>query len=177
MIYSFGEHRPQVHSSVFVAPDARIIGNVHVGIESSIWFGTLLRGDVDSIRVGARTNIQDQSMLHVSGGIWPASVGDDVTIGHKVMLHGCKVGNRVLVGMNSILLDGCEIGDDCIIGAGSLVLEGTKIPPGTLAVGSPCKVKRDLRDDERARILLSALHYIETSREYMAGAMRPLANL
>jgi carbonic anhydrase/acetyltransferase-like protein (isoleucine patch superfamily) len=169
MVHRYGDITPQIDPSVFVAPDARIIGDVHIGSGSSIWFGTIVRGDVHSIRIGARTNIQDQVMVHVSTGVWPTSIGDDVTVGHKVMLHGCTVGNRVMVGMSAIILDGCEIGDECIIGAGSLLLERTKVPPRSLVVGSPAVVKRPLRDDEVQRIVASAAHYAETARKYREG--------
>ena len=171
MRYRFEDWLPEVHPSVFVAPGAAVIGDVTLGEDSSLWFGTVLRGDVNTIRVGARTNIQDQTMVHVSHRTHPTSIGDDVTIGHKAMVHGCTVGNRVLVGMQAVILDGCEIGEDCLIGAGSLLLEGTRIPPRSLVVGSPGKVKRELRDEEVARILLSAKHYADMARRYRDGAL------
>lgn len=170
MLHRFGKAQPVIDPSVFLAPDCRVIGDVHIGAQSSIWFGTYLRGDVHYIRVGARTNIQDQTMVHVAGGKWPTVIGDDVTIGHKAMVHGCTVGNRVLIGMTAVILDGCEIGDDCIIGAGSLLLEKTKMPPRSLVVGAPAVVKRTLRDDELKRILESASHYAELAAQYKAGA-------
>jgi carbonic anhydrase/acetyltransferase-like protein (isoleucine patch superfamily) len=171
MRYRFEDLLPEVQTSVFIAPGAAVIGDVRVEEDSSIWFGTVLRGDVNHIRVGARTNIQDQTMVHVSKDTYPTIIGDDVTIGHKAMVHGCTVGHRVLVGMGATILDGCEIGDECIIGAGTLLLERTKIPPRSLVVGSPGMVKRPLRDEEVERIVLSAKHYAEMGRRYREGAL------
>src|SRR3954471_9839357 len=125
---------PAIHETAFVAPSADVIGEVEIGAHSSVWFQVVIRGDVNWIKVGTRTNIQDHSMLHVTRRKSPLKIGDEVTVGHRVTLHGCTVGNRVLLGMGAILLDDCEIGDDCIIGAGALVTKGTKIPSGSLAM-------------------------------------------
>jgi carbonic anhydrase/acetyltransferase-like protein (isoleucine patch superfamily) len=149
-----------------VAPSADVIGDVEIGDESSVWFQAVIRGDVHSIRIGARTNIQDQSMLHVTRKRSPLVIGDDVTVGHRVTLHGCKVGNRVLVGMGSIILDDAEIGDDCIIGAGALVTQGMKVPPGHMVLGLPGKVIRRLKPEELAYLPESARNYVNDSRGY-----------
>jgi carbonic anhydrase/acetyltransferase-like protein (isoleucine patch superfamily) len=155
-----------VHDEAWVAPSADVIGRVTVGPSSSIWYGAVLRGDVMPIRIGARTSIQDNSVIHTTGGWHDAVIGDDCTVGHAVVLHGCVVRDRVLVGMGSIVLDEAEIGEDVILGAGSLVTARTKIPPGVLALGRPAKVIRALRDDERARIREAAEHYVELLADY-----------
>ncbi len=157
---------PTLAAGVFVAPTASVIGDVSVGAESSIWYGAVLRGDVMAIRIGARTSIQDNSVVHATGGWAAVEVGDEVTVGHSVVLHGCRVGHRVLVGMGSIVLDDAEIGDGSMIGAGSLVTARTKIPPGVLAHGRPAKVARDLRPDEIENILEASRLYVRYGREH-----------
>ena len=163
---------PEIHETAFVAPSADVIGEVEIGTHSSVWFQVVIRGDVNWIKIGSRTNIQDHSMLHVTRRKSPLTIGDEVTVGHRVTLHGCKVGNRVLLGMGAILLDDCEIGDDCIIGAGALVTKGTKIPSGSLAMGSPAKVARPLKPDEIAFLKQSAQNYVGDSTEYKALGVR-----
>jgi len=157
---------PRLAASVFTAPSASIVGDVEVGEESSIWYGAVLRGDVMPIRIGARTSIQDNSVVHATGGWHDATVGDDCTVGHGVILHGCRVGHRVLVGMGSIVLDAAEIGDDVMIGAGSLVTARAKIPAGVLALGRPAKVIRELTSEERERILEASSLYRRYGREH-----------
>ncbi len=157
---------PAIADGVFVAPSASVIGDVAVGSESSIWYGTVIRGDVMPIRIGARTSIQDNSVIHATGGWAEVSVGDEVTVGHSVILHGCRVGSRVLVGMGSIVLDGAEIGDGSMVGAGSLVTARTKIPPGVLAHGRPAKVAREIRPDELESILEASRLYVQYGREH-----------
>jgi carbonic anhydrase/acetyltransferase-like protein (isoleucine patch superfamily) len=157
---------PRLAPGVFTAPSASIIGDVEVGEESSIWYGAVLRGDVMPIRVGARTSIQDNSVVHATGGWHDATIGDDCTIGHGVILHGCRVGDRVLVGMGTIVLDAVEIGDDVMIGAGSLVTARTKIPAGMLAHGRPAKVIRELTAEERERIMEASSLYRRYGREH-----------
>jgi carbonic anhydrase/acetyltransferase-like protein (isoleucine patch superfamily) len=150
------------------------VGEVEIGEQSSVWFQVVIRGDVNSIRIGARTNIQDHSMLHVTrpnqkGGASSGAklvIGDDVTVGHRVTLHGCTVGSRVLLGMGAIVMDGAEIGDDCIIGAGALVTQGTKIPAGSLAMGVPAKVVRPLKPEEIAFLKKSAANYVGDAADY-----------
>jgi carbonic anhydrase/acetyltransferase-like protein (isoleucine patch superfamily) len=157
---------PRVHEQAFVAPTASVVGDVEIGAQSSIWFGTVLRGDVMPIRIGARTSIQDNGVVHATGGWEPTIVGDDCTVGHSVILHGCTVGNRVLVGMGSIVLDGARLGDDVILGAGSLVTARTVIPSGMLAFGRPAKAVRPLTDEERKNLLDAVSVYVGLVADY-----------
>lgn len=143
-----------------------IVGDVEIGPGSSIWFGAVVRGDVNHIRIGARTNVQDHSILHVTGGTHPTSVGDDVTLGHRVTLHGCTVKDRCLVGIGAVVMDGAVVGEDSMVGAGSLVPPGMVVPPRTLALGSPARVKRDLTLDEIAHFLTSARSYAAYAEHY-----------
>lgn len=163
---------PRVASSAFVAPSASVVGDVEIGEESSIWYGAVLRGDVMPIRVGARTSIQDNAVVHATGGWADAIVGDDCTVGHGVILHGCTVGHRVLVGMGSILLDAVEVGDDVMIGAGSLVTARTKIPSGHLVYGRPAKVIRPLRPEELAHVHEASRLYQRYAREHREALSR-----
>lgn len=158
---------PRIHPSCFVEQSAQVIGDVEMGEGSSIWFNTVVRGDVQPIRIGRRTNIQDLSMVHVHHDNHPTTIGDDVTVGHHVVLHGCTVGHRVLVGMGAVLMDGVEVGDDCIIAAGALLTPGTRIPAGTLAIGSPAKPKRPLTPDEREWLTRSAANYVGYAQTYL----------
>ena len=168
-IRSFRGMTPIIHPSCFIEDSAQIVGDVEVGEDSSVWFNCVLRGDVDAIRIGKRTSIQDLSMIHVLAAKYPTHLGDDVTVGHHVVLHGCKVGHRVLVGMGAILMDDVEVGDDCVIGAGALLTPGTKVPAGSLVVGSPAKVRRPISDEERAWIAQSAKNYVRYSAEHKAS--------
>lgn len=163
---SFRGKAPLIPASCFIEESAQIIGEVVFGEESSVWFNSVVRGDVNPIRIGARTNIQDLSMVHVLSHKFGTVIGDDVTIGHHVVLHGCTIGSRVLVGMGAILMDAVEVGDDCLIAAGALLTPGTKIPAGSLVIGSPAKVKRALNDEERAHLVQSAQSYVGYAREY-----------
>lgn len=165
----FKDQTPRVHPSCFVEDSAQVIGDVELGEDTSVWFNSVLRGDVNAIRIGRRANIQDLSMIHVTSHRHSTFIGDDVTVGHHVVLHGCRVGHRVLVGMGAIVMDDVEIGDDCIIGAGTLLTPGTKVPPGSLVVGSPGKVKRAITDEERAFLLESAKHYVRTAADHRAS--------
>jgi carbonic anhydrase/acetyltransferase-like protein (isoleucine patch superfamily) len=165
---------PLIHETAFVAPSADLIGEVELGEHSSVWFQVVIRGDVNSIKIGHRTNIQDQTMLHVTrpkqadehGKGSPLLIGDDVTVGHRVTLHGCTVGNRVLVGMGAVIMDDAVIGDDCIVGAGALITKGTIVPNGHLVMGSPAKVVRPLKPEEIAFMPKSAANYVRDSVEY-----------
>ncbi len=168
MLMSYKGMRPVLHETVFVVDSAVIIGDVKIGEHSSVWFNAVVRGDVHYIRIGDRTNVQDNSTLHVTNDIFPLNIGNDVTIGHNVTLHGCTVNDRCLIGMGAILLDGSEVGEDSIIGAGTLVKEGMKIPPRSLVVGLPGRVVRELRPEEAAKIKKSAQNYIGYARNYMA---------
>lgn len=153
-------HTPKISENVFVADGAKIIGDVRIGSGSSVWFNTTLRGDVMPIVIGAETNIQDGSVLHGTFGKYACEVGDRVTIGHSVILHGCKVGSRTLVGMGSILMDGVEIGEQSIVGAGSLVTEGNSFPPKSLIMGRPAKLIRPLKEEEIKFLEQSADNYL-----------------
>lgn len=167
MIHPFNDKLPQFPPTVFIESSAQVIGDVEIGDLSSIWFGAVVRGDVNFIRIGQRTNIQDLSVLHVTRKTHPLMIGNEVTVGHHVTLHGCTVLDRVLVGMGSILLDGAVIGEGSIIGAGALVTEGAKIPPGSLALGVPAKVKRMLTPEESAFLSQSAQNYIDLAKIYL----------
>lgn len=167
MIQALGKISPTIGKEVFVAPDAWVIGDVELGNNVSVFFGAILRGDILPIRIGRGTNIQEHSMLHTSHGRVPTIVGEDCTIGHRAIVHGCKVGNRTLIGMGAIVLDEAEIGDECLIGAGALILEGKKIPPRSLVVGSPGKVIRELNDAEVEGLKRSAADYVKTGALYL----------
>ncbi len=173
MIYQFEDRAPSLPEEYYVAENATVIGDVSLGEQSSIWCGAVLRGDIEPIIVGARSNIQDNSVAHTSRG-QPVVLGEDVTVGHKVTLHGCKVGNNCLIGMGAILLDGCEIGDNCIIGAGALVAQHRKIPAGSLAVGSPGRVIRKLSQEDFSAIRSFAERYVALQARYRNGALKPL---
>ena len=166
-ILSYKGIYPKLHQTVFIVESAIIIGDVEIGEYSSVWFNAVIRGDVNYIRIGYRTNIQDLCMLHVTKDTRPLILGNEITVGHSVTLHGCTIKDRCLIGMGATILDGAVVGEDCIIGAGALVLEGSVIPPGTLAIGFPAKPKRDLTDAERARIKQSAQNYIDYARTYV----------
>ena len=164
---------PQIAASAYIDPAAVIIGDVTIGEEASVWPGTVIRGDVHFIRLGARTNIQDGCVLHVMKDEWPLILGDEVTVGHSVTLHGCTIESRVLVGMGCVILNGAVIGGGSIIAAGTLITERTTIPPGSLVMGSPGKVKRPLRDAENASIDAYSKRYVgykNIYREELAGA-------
>lgn len=167
MIMPYKGISPRIHETAFIVDNASVIGDVEIGEHSSVWFNAVVRGDVHYIRIGERTNVQDNSTLHVTKDTYPLIIGDDITIGHNVILHGCTVRDRCLIGMGSIILDNAEIGEDSIVGAGALVTEGMKVPPRSLVLGVPGKVKRALTDDEVARILRSAKNYMEYSRNYL----------
>ena len=169
MIKAYKGVTPAIADTAFIEDTAVIVGDVVIEADSSVWFHSVVRGDVNYIRIGRRTNVQDLSLLHVTHDTYPLIVGDDVTVGHHVVLHGCTIQNRVLVGMGAVLMDGVVVGDDCIIGAGALVTEHTKIPPGSLVTGSPARVKRPLREAELAWLKESAQNYVHYARDYMTG--------
>jgi carbonic anhydrase/acetyltransferase-like protein (isoleucine patch superfamily) len=157
---------PAIHPSAFVALGAAITGDVTLGEESSVWFHTAMRGDINRIVIGPRSNIQDGAVVHVADE-FPALIGELVTVGHKAIVHACTIGNEVLVGMGAIVLDGAEVGARSIIGAGALITGGKKIPPGSLVLGSPGKVVRALTDDEQQGIRVWAERYVTLSRIYL----------
>jgi len=161
------EFTPELSPDVFVAPTAFITGRVTIGKESSVFFGASLRGDIQRIIVGERTNVQDNAVIHTSRGLHDCVIGNEVTIGHAAVLHGCIVRDRCIIGMGSIILDDAEIGENCIIGANTLVTMNTKIPPGSLAIGSPAKVVRNLSERELKELKDSAESYRIVSRSYL----------
>lgn len=165
-VLEYSNKIPQLGENVFIAPGAMVIGDVEIGADSSVWFNTVIRGDVFHIRIGKETNIQDNSVIHVSTGRHAAIIGDRVTVGHRVILHGCTIEDDALIGMGAIVMDRCVVGKGAFVGAGALVTEGTIIPPGMLAVGSPAKVKRPLTDEEKAHVALAAQGYAMLSKEY-----------
>lgn len=166
MIYEFLGKSPQFDDSVFVAPSADIIGDVTLGSESSVWFNATIRGDVQWIELGERTNLQDNASIHVTHGDGPTKIGDDVTIGHNAMIHACTIHDRVLVGIHATILDNAVIESDCMIAAGSLVAPGKTMPSGYLCMGSPAKPVRKLTDEEIAGIKQNAANYVKYSRAY-----------
>jgi len=166
LIRAWGGKTPRLADSVWVADGAVIIGDVEIGPESSVWFGAVVRGDVNHIRIGARTNLQDYSVLHVTSGTHPTLVGDDVTLGHRVTLHGCTVKDRCLVGIGATVMDGAVVGEDAMVAAGSLVPPGMVVPPGMLALGSPAKVKRQLTREEIEYFRKSAANYAGYAGQY-----------
>ncbi|CDQ39258.1 MULTISPECIES: gamma carbonic anhydrase [Virgibacillus] len=165
MIHPYKDFYPIIHESVFVAPDAMIIGDVTIGEESSIWFKTVIRGDVAPVRIGKRISIQDLSMLHQSPN-QPLIIEDDVTVGHQVTLHSAIIRNKALIGMGSIILDGAEIGENAFIGAGSLVSPGKKIPENVLALGRPAKVIRELTEADYKEMERVRTSYVEKGKRY-----------
>ncbi len=173
MILPYRSKWPHIHETAFVAPSADIIGDVHIGDHSSVWFQSVVRGDVHRIQIGSRTNVQDHAMLHVTRGKSPLTVGHQVTIGHHAVLHGCRLGNLILVGMGAILMDDVEIADECLIGAGTLLTQGMKIPPCSLVLGSPGKVVRTLTQEERQFLKQSAENYVNDAIEYHGNVAGP----
>jgi carbonic anhydrase/acetyltransferase-like protein (isoleucine patch superfamily) len=168
MIYSLGDRRVQTASDNFwVADNATVIGSVELGDNASVWFNAVVRGDNDVISIGDNTNIQDGSVLHVDPGC-PLHIGKCVTVGHKVMLHGCTIGDNTLIGINSVVLNRAKIGSNCIIGANALVPEGMEIPDFSLVLGSPAKIKKTLTDKHAAMLQMSAMHYVENARRYQS---------
>jgi len=160
---------PSIDATVFVAHGAVVIGDVIIGEHSSLWFNVVVRGDVNSIRIGKRTNIQDGSVIHVTRETHPTVIGNDVTVGHRVTLHGCTVHDGSLIGIGAIVLDGAVVGASSLVAAGSVVAPNTQIPPRSLAIGSPARVKRSLTDEECRNIHAIAEHYIQYQEEYRNG--------
>jgi len=165
-LYSFDTRHVELRGAHhYIAPDATVLGSVILENDASIWFNVVIRADNDRIHVGAGTNVQDGSVLHVDPG-YPLTLGSRVSIGHKVMLHGCSIGDGTLIGINSVVLNGARIGRGCLIGANSLITEGKEIPDGVLVLGSPGKVVRELSADERANLLRIADGYVERARRF-----------
>ncbi|MCW8860286.1 MAG: gamma carbonic anhydrase family protein [Deltaproteobacteria bacterium] len=166
MLHLYQGITPKLDESVFRVGSAEIIGDVEIGAQSSIWFNVVIRGDVNFIRIGERTNIQDGTVIHVTHEKHPTWLGDDVTVGHNVTLHGCKIGNRCLIGMGAVVMDAVEIEDDALVAAGALVTPGTRIASGTLFAGSPAKYKRHLTAAEIADLKQSAENYLNYVESY-----------
>lgn len=166
MILPFEEHHPVVDPEAWVEDSARVIGRVVLGPEASVWFHTVVRGDGHDIRIGARTNLQDLVTVHITTDLWPTLVGDDVTVGHRAILHGCRLGDRCLIGMGAIVMDGVELGADCLVAAGSVVVPGTKVGDGQVLRGSPARVVRAVTEEERQQFLESARAYVDLARRY-----------
>lgn len=167
-LYALEGHAPQLADSAWAAPDANLIGKVVLEEDASVWFGCTLRGDNEEIRVGAGSNVQENVVCHTDMG-YPLVIGQGCTIGHKVMLHGCTIGDNSLVGMGATILNGARIGRNCLIGAGALITEGKEIPDGSLVMGMPAKVVRALDDEAIRRLEASALHYQQNARRFAEG--------
>ncbi len=170
----FLDREPRIHPTAYVAPGAVVMGDVEIGAESSVWFNCVVRGDVHRIRIGERTSIQDLTMVHVMREMYPTIIGDDVTIAHHCCVHGCTIGDRVLVGMGAVILNGAVIGDDCIIAAGAVVGERTEIPPRSLVTGIPGKVRKEIGEREMELIALYGNNYRMYGQEYRRRDPRPI---
>lgn len=166
MFYKLGKRVPVKGDNVFVAEGAKVIGSVELCDNSSVWFGVVIRGDNDQITVGESSNVQDNSVLHTDGGI-PLTIGKGVTVGHQAMLHGCEIGDYSLIGIGAVILNKAKIGRHCIIGANALIPEGMEIPEGSLVVGSPAVIKRQLSEQQCRLLEASAAHYVHNARRYM----------
>lgn len=164
-LYALGDKRPHIHADTWVAPDANLIGQVVLEEGASVWFGCTIRADHEEIRIGAGTNVQENCVMHIDAG-FPLTIGAGCTIGHKVMLHGCTIGENSLIGMGATVLNGARIGKNCLIGAGALITEGKEIPDGSLVMGVPGKVVRDLDDAAIQGLRASALHYQDNMRRF-----------
>ena len=167
-IYQLDDLSPAIHDSAWVADSAAVIGNVTLSEDSSVWFGVVIRGDTETITVGKGTNIQDNSVLHADHGM-PLVIGENVTVGHQVMLHGCTIGDGSLIGIQAVVLNGAKIGKHCLVGAGALVTEGKEFPDGCMILGSPAKAVRQLTEAQIEGLKMSAQHYIDNARRYKAG--------
>lgn len=169
MIFCLGERRPEFRGEDYwVADNATVIGSVILENNVSVWFNAVIRGDNEAITIGENSNVQDGAVLHTEDG-FPLTIGNNVTIGHQAMLHGCDIGDNSLIGINSVILDGAKIGKNCLIGANSLITEGKEIPDGSLVMGSPGKVVRQLTPDQVSGLELSAQHYVENFKRYKAS--------
>lgn len=167
-IYELDGVAPRMATSAWVADNAQVIGNVVLGEDSSVWFGVTVRGDTETITIGPGSNIQDGSVLHADVGM-PLTIGDFVTVGHQVMLHGCSIGDGSLIGIGAIVLNGAKIGRNCLVGAGALVTEGKEFPDGSMILGSPARVVKTLLPDQMDDLRQSAQHYIDNAQRYRQG--------
>ena len=167
-VYSLDGVAPTVADSAWIADSAQVIGNVDLAADVNIWFGAVLRGDNETLRIGRGSNIQDASVLHTDHGS-PLTIGEDVTVGHQVMLHGCTIGDASLIGIGAIVLNGAKIGRHCLVGAGALVTEGKEFPDGSMILGSPAKVVRQLTPEQISALRSGAAHYVDNARRFQAG--------
>ncbi len=165
MVFQLGKHSPKISTSSFIAPSANVIGNVNIAENSSVWFNVVIRADLDKITIGENCNIQDGCVLHVDEG-FPINIAKNVTVGHKAILHGCTIDEGSLIGMNAVVLNGVKIGKDCLIGANALVTENMSIPDGSLVMGSPAKIVKQL--DEKVKVMISkgVEHYVDSNHQY-----------
>jgi len=170
-VYELDGVAPEVAESAWIADSAQVMGRVSLGQDASVWFGTVVRGDTESITIGEGSNIQDASVLHADQGK-PLVVGRNVTVGHQVMLHGCTIGDESLIGIGAVVLNGARIGKNCLVGAGSLVTEGKEFPDGSMIIGSPAKAIRQLSPEQIEGLRQSAKHYIDNARRFKAGLRR-----
>lgn len=161
---------PSIDGKAYIFKNTTVIGDVNIGEDSSIWFRSVVRGDVNKITIGKRTNIQDNSTIHVTTELFPTTIGDEVTIGHNAVIHGSEIGHRSLIGMGAVILDGCKIGKDCIIAANSVLLGGFETPDGVLVAGNPGKIKRKLNEAELEHLKRSASNYVKYSRNYLTSS-------
>ncbi len=167
-VYALDGVEPQIAESAWVADSAQVMGEVHMGADASVWFGTVVRGDTSSITIGEGTNVQDASVLHADLGM-PLVIGRHVTVGHQVMLHGCTIGDESLIGIGAIVLNGAKIGKNCLVGAGALVTEGKEFPDGSMIIGSPARVVKQLTVEQMQGLRQSAQHYIDNARRFRVG--------
>ncbi len=170
-VYELDGVAPRVDPTAWIADSAEVMGNVHLGPDASVWFGCVLRGDTESMHIGEGSNIQDLSVLHADFG-QPLRIGRHVTVGHKVMLHGCTIGDESLIGIGAVVLNGARIGKNCLVGAGALVTEGKQFPDGSMIVGAPARVVRQLTPEQIEGLRQSARHYIDNARRFRAGLKR-----
>lgn len=170
-LYALDDNAPQVAPSAWVADSAQVMGAVVLHDDASVWFGTVVRGDTESITIGAGSNVQDASVLHADFG-QPLVIGERVTVGHKVMLHGCTIGDESLIGIGAVVLNGAKIGKNCLVGAGALVTEGKEFPDGSMIIGSPARVVRQLTPEQMNGLRASAQHYVENARRFRGGLRR-----
>jgi carbonic anhydrase/acetyltransferase-like protein (isoleucine patch superfamily) len=169
ILRAFEGIRPRIHRDAWLAPGVIVIGDVEIGADSSIWYGTVIRADVHRIRIGVRTNVQDHCVLHVTADRFPCVLGDEVTVGHRAVVHGCVVGDGALIGIGATVLDGAEIGEGALVGAGAVVTPGSKIAANSIAVGIPARAVRELAPDERVEQRERALRYVDTARRHAAS--------
>ena len=170
-VYRLGETLPSIDSTAWVADSAQVIGDVHLGDQASVWFGAVLRGDNTRLHIGRRSNIQDGAIVHSDVGS-PVHLGDDVTVGHQAMLHGCTVGDGSLIGIQAVVLNGARIGKGCLVAAGAVVTEGKEFPDGSLIMGAPAKVARELTPEQLAGLLRSAASYVAKAQQFKSSLVR-----